>query len=201
MTYFAENWIRIIENIAVILSFIYLYLSIKRRVSLWIFGFLCSALYAIVFFQSQFYAGASLQFYYLFVSVYGWINWQRGKENDKKEQKISQAPKRTISYLAVISLLIFAAYYFIHTKTDSNLIVATGDSFVTALSIVATWMLAKKYIEYWLVFMIANPISAALFFYQGLYSTSVLFVVYGIMAVVGYLQWKKSLIKENVFIN
>jgi nicotinamide mononucleotide transporter len=190
MNYLIENWVEIVGSI---LSFIYLYLSIKQRVSLWIFGFLCSALYAVVFFQSKFYAGMTLQFYYLFVSIYGWINWKRGKRNSGKELPISRVPKRIIIYLAAISFLIFALYYFVHTKTDSSALVAVGDSFVTALSIIATWMLAKKHIEYWLVFIVVNPISAGLYFYQGLYPTAVLFVVYATMAVVGYTQWKKSL--------
>ena len=194
MCYFQENWVGIVEILATILSFFYLYLSIKRRISLWIFGFLCSALYAVVFFQSQFYAGMTLQFYYLFVSVYGWINWHRGKENSGAELPVSRVPKRTAIYLIPVSLLIFIIYYFVHAQTESSLVVAIGDSFFTALSIVATWMLAKKYIEYWLVFIVVNPLSAALFFYQGLYPTAVLFIVYGIMAIVGYLQWKKSLL-------
>jgi len=193
MNYLLENWVKIVEILAVALSFLYLYLSIKRQISLWIFGFLCSALYAVVFFQSQFYAGMTLQFYYLFISVYGWINWRRGKENGSEELPISRVPMRTVFYLIPIVLLIFAGYYFIHTQTDSSALVSVGDSLFTALSIVATWMLAKKYIEYWLVFMVVNPLSALLFFYQGLYPTAILFIVYSIMAVVGYLQWKKSM--------
>ena len=193
MNYFTENWVEIVEILATILSLIYLYLSIKRRISLWIFGFLCSALYALVFFQSRFYAGMTLQFYYLFISVYGWINWKRGKENGAEELPVSRVPKRTIFYLIPISLLIFAGYYFVHAQTDSPPVVALGDSLLTALSIAATWMLAKKYIEYWLVFIVVNPLSALLFFYQDLYPTAFLFVVYTIMAVVGYRQWKKIL--------
>jgi nicotinamide mononucleotide transporter len=190
MLYLQENWVEIVGSI---LSFVYLYLSIKQQVSLWIFGFLCSALYAVVFLQSQFYAGMTLQFYYLFVSVYGWINWKHGKKNSGKELPISRVTKKTIVYLALASVLIFFLYYFVHTKTDSSLLVAIGDSFVTALSIIATWMLAKKYIEFWLVFIVVNPISASLYFHQKLYPTAVLFVFYAAMAVIGYFQWKKSL--------
>jgi len=192
MLYIQENWVEIVGSV---LSLIYLYLSVKRRISLWIFGFLASALYAVIFFQSQFYAGMTLQFYYMFVSVYGWINWKRGQEKTGKELPVSRVPKKTIGYLALASILIFFLYYFVHSKTDSSLLVAVGDSFVTALSIVATWMLAKKYIEYWLVFIIVNPISASLYFHQSLYPTAVLFLVYTTIAVVGYFQWKKSLQK------
>jgi len=192
MNYIQENWVEIVGSI---LSLIYLYLSVKQRISLWIFGFLCSALYAVVFFQSQFYAGMTLQFYYLFISVYGWINWKRGKENSDKELPVSRVPKKIIAYLASASVLIFFLYYFVHSKTDSSLLVAVGDSFVTSLSIIATWMLAKKYIEYWLVFIVVNPVSASLFFHQNLYPTAILFLVYTTIAVIGYFQWKKSLQK------
>jgi len=75
-TYLHTNWV---EIVGVILSLIYLYLSIKQKVSLWIFGFLSSALYIVVFFQTKFYADMSLQFYYLVISVYGWLNWKMGK--------------------------------------------------------------------------------------------------------------------------
>ena len=192
MLYLQENWAEIVGSV---LSLIYLYLSVKRRISLWIFGFLCSALYAVVFFQSQFYAGMTLQFYYLFVSVYGWINWKHGQEKTGSELPISHVPKKIIVYLVSTSVLIFFLYYFVHSKTDSSLLVAVGDSFVTSLSIVATWMLAKKYIEYWLVFIVVNPISASLYFHQSLYPTAVLFLVYTIIAVIGYFQWKKTLQK------
>lgn len=188
--YILTNWVEIAGSV---LSFIYLYLSVKQRSSLWIFGFLCSALYVVVFFQSKFYADMTLQFYYLFVSVYGWINWKRGKEKEGGELPVGRTPKKLFAYLGGISVLIFFLYYFVLIKTDSPLPV--GDSFTTALSIVATWMLARKYIEYWLVFIVVDGVSAGLYFYKDLYPTAILFVVYTIMAVIGYFQWKKSLEK------
>lgn len=188
LSYIQTNWIEILGSV---LSFIYLYLSVKQKSSLWIFGFLCSALYIVVFFQSKFYADMTLQFYYMFVSIYGWINWKRGKETTGKQLPVTRVPSKTALYLTGISVLIFSAYYFILKNTDSPLPV--GDSFTTALSIVATWMLARKYIEYWLVFIVVDAVSSALYFYKELYPTAVLFIFYTVMAVIGYFQWRKSL--------
>ena len=157
---------------------------------MWIFGFLCSALYVVVYFQSKFYADMTLQFYYIFVSIYGWINWQRGKEETGHELPVSRTPKKLIVYLVAANTLIFLLYYIVLINTDSPL--PFGDSITTAMSIVATWMLARKYIEYWLVFIVVDAVSAGLYFYKELYVTSFLFVIYTIMAVVGYFQWRKA---------
>lgn len=181
-----------IEITGAILSLIYLYLSIKQRISLWIFGFLCSALYIVVFFQSKFYADMSLQFYYLGVSVYGWISWKVGKQRSGKELPIQQTKLKQALLLFSLTLAIFLLYYFILAQyTDSP--VALGDSFTTALSITATWMLAKKMIEHWLLWIIIDTVSAGLYLYKELYPTAGLFIIYTVMAVVGWVQWRKSL--------
>jgi nicotinamide mononucleotide transporter len=190
LNYIQINWI---ELTGTLLSLIYLYLSIKQKISLWIFGFLCSAMYVVVFFQSKFYADMSLQFYYLGVSVYGWFNWRKGAQNvESKVIKIERMDIKTALYLGIASVLLFLIYYLILIKyTDSPL--PKADSFTTALSIVATWMLARKLIENWILWIVIDAISAGLYFYKELYPTGILFSIYTVMAVVGYWQWKKSL--------
>lgn len=186
-----------IEITGAILSMIYLYLSIKQRVSLWIFGFLCSALYVVVFYQSKFYADMSLQFYYLGVSVYGWISWRAKKQNSGKELPITQTSLLQALVLFIFTLAIFFGYYYILAKhTDSPL--PLGDSFTTALSITATWMLAKKMIEHWILWIVIDSVSAGLYLYKGLYPTVGLFVVYTIMAIVGFAAWRKKPHKTNI---
>lgn len=188
--YSIENWV---EIVGAILSFIYLYLSVKQKKGLWIVGFLCSALYLVVFFQSKFYAEVTLQLYYLVVSVYGWIHWTFGAKNDAATQQlpVSRLEKRQILPVSLITFVIFASYFFFLNRfTDSP--VPLGDSFTVALCIVATWMLAKKMLENWLLFIVADAFCVGLFLYKGLYPTAILFFVYTIMAVVGYFRWKRT---------
>ena len=189
LKYIYENWI---EIVGAILSLIYLYLSIKQKISLWIFGFLSSALYIVVFFQTKFYADMSLQFYYLVISVYGWFNWKYGKPNTGQELPATKITKRLILQLGASSILIYVIYYLVLAKfTDST--IPKADSLVGMLSVIGTWMLARKLIENWLVWIVADGIATGLFFYKGLYPTAVLFIIYTIMAIVGYWQWKKAL--------
>lgn len=191
LTYLQNNWI---EIVGAILSLIYLYLSIKQKISLWIFGFLCSAMYVVVFYQSKFYADMTLQFYYLAVSVYGWINWKLGKQQTGHEIPVIRTSKRMSVYLGLVIVFVFGLYYLVLVRfTDSP--IPIGDSFTTALSVVATWMLARKMLENWLLWIIADSLLVGLFIYKGLFPTAILFIIYTLMAVLGYWQWKKTMVK------
>ncbi len=181
-----------VEIAATLLSLIYLYLSVKQNVSLWIFGFLSSALYVVVFFHAKFYADMSLQFYYLAVSVYGWVSWKKGKAETGEELPVKTVKLRQALWLLALTVVVFFIYYFILSNhTDSP--VPIGDSITTALSITATLMLTKKVIEHWLLWIIADGISVGLYIYRGLYPTTLLFVLYTIVAIVGFISWRKSL--------
>lgn len=188
------NWLleNRIELLGFILSIIYLYLSVKQNVWCWFFGFACSALYVIVFFNSKLYADMSLQFYYVIVSIYGWWNWIFGKKSKtEKTIPIINLSKKTAIASFFIFLLIWGVYFFVlKNYTDSN--IALPDSFATAVSIVATWMLTRKIIEHWLLWIFIDSFSIFLFLYKGLHLTAILFGIYTIMAIVGYKEWKKE---------
>lgn len=191
MDYLTKNWV---EIAGAVLSLIYLYLSIREKSALWIFGFISSVLYIFVFYKSKLYADISLSFYYLGVSVYGWISWHRKTENiEHSLLQITRinSGKQMLQYLAGIVGTYLAYYLILRFLTDSPIPVA--DSVVGALSVVATWMLARKKIENWLVWIVVDAFAAGLYFYKELYPTAILFVVYTIMAFAGYFQWKKSI--------
>jgi nicotinamide mononucleotide transporter len=189
LTYLQTNWI---EIVGVVLSLIYIYLSIKQKMSLWFFGIISSVFYIVIFFQTKFYADMSLQFYYVVISIYGWINWNRGKQGSGEELPTTQLSKRLLINLIIATILIYIVYFLILSKlTDST--IPKADSLVGALSVVATWMLAKKLIENWLVWIVSDALCVGLYIYKGLLPTAALFIVYTIMGVVGYWQWKKTL--------
>ena len=189
--YIQTHWI---EIVGAILSLIYLNLSIKQKVSLWFFGIISSVFYIVIFFQTKFYADMSLQFYYVFISIYGWLNWKRGNQGSGEELPTTQLSKRLLLNLVVATGLIYIVYYLILSKfTDST--IPKADSLVGALSVVGTWMLAKKFIENWLVWIVADALCVGLYIYKGLFPTAILFIVYTVMSVVGYWQWRKRMKK------
>ena len=189
--YLFQNWV---EIAGAVLSVIYLYLSIREKSALWIFGFISSLLYIFVFFESKLYADMSLSFYYLGVSIFGWITWQQ-KTTQLQDTKLHitriSGKKQLLQYV-LGTLIAYLAYYLIlQYLTDST--IPAADSVVGALSVIATWMLAKKKIENWLIWIVVDAFAAGLYFYKELYPTAILFVNYTVMAVVGYKQWKKTL--------
>ncbi len=196
MTHWLEqHWVEIFGTIT---GLLYIYLSIKEKASLWIVGFLTSAAYVYVFYKSKFYADMSLQVYYLVISVYGFYYWLKGgKTVEKQSQNDNKVPIKTTSLqlwavLFVIFLVLFVIMgYVLEHYTDSP--VPWWDAFTTAASIIATWMLARKLIEQWLIWIVVDLVSMGLYIVKGLYPTSFLFFVYTILAIVGYFQWLKSL--------
>lgn len=191
MEYIQANWV---EIAGAIISFIYLYFSIREKSALWIFGFLSSLLYIWVFFHSKLYAEISLQLYYLVISIYGWITWRQKSVTTHETvlhiTRITSVQHIILYFLSAVG--VYFIYYFVLVYlTDSP--VPLADSFVGSLSVIATYMLAKKKIENWLVWIVVDAFAAGLYFYKGLYPTTVLFVVYTVMAVVGYFQWKKKM--------
>jgi len=190
MYWIQQHWI---EVVGFATGFIFIFLEIKENKWMWPVGFLSALFYVFVFFQAKFYADMSLQFYYLIISVYGWYVWTRGK-NDEDVIVISSGKNRQFIVLAIVSFILFLLVaYILQRFTDSPL--PYWDSLTTSLSIVAVWMLAKKIIEQWFVWIFVDLLSAVLYIYKDLYLTSLLYLIFAVLAFVGYLQWKKIMNK------
>jgi len=192
------DWIidNIIEIIGTIAGLIFLYLEIKQNKWLWPVGLLTSVMYIYVFFIAKLYADMSLQFYYVFISIYGWIIWSHGSNQSKKELPVTHLSRKLFLILFGVSMAIYVFIsYVLVNFTDGS--VPYWDAFTTALSIVATWMLARKILEQWLVWVVVNSVSLGLYIYKGLYPTSILFFFYTVLAVIGYLQWKKDMLRSQ----
>ena len=179
---------------------VYLYFSIRQNILLWLFGIINAGLYIYIFLISKFYAGAGLQVYYLFICIYGWYNWKYGNNRDTTgELPVSNITRKITRDLFIICLLIFAVLSFIlKNYTDSPL--PLGDSFTSSLSIIASWMLARKILEHWLLWIVVDSFSMGMYFYRDLYPTAFLYFVFTFMAITGYYQWKRSMIpdKQNI---
>ena len=186
-----------IEVLGAVTGLIYLYLEIKQNIWLWPLGIVTSAFYIYVFFTSKFYADMGLMVYYVIISIYGWWHWLfGGNTSDKGELTISKTTPKQWVYLTLASIILFAVMAVVLINfTDSP--VPYGDAFVTALSITATWMLARKLIEQWWVWVVVNLVSLVLFIWKDLYPTSILFFFYFTLAIYGYYQWKKEMVKSE----
>jgi len=210
-----------VEIFGAVTGILYVFLEVRQNVWLWPVGIVTSAVYIYVFFTGKLYADMSLQGYYLVISVAGWYWWiigagrrakgsgqeeegteHRAKGSGKEEEgtgkeveaglKVSELRLMTGIILAIIFVLIYSAIWFILDRlTDSP--VPEWDSFITSLSIIATWMLARKIYEHWFLWIIINSAAALLFLSRGLIPTMVLYIVYLVMSFAGLKEWKKDL--------
>ena len=180
-----------VEIIAAILGLVGIGLQIKQSHWYWLTSILMVLLYIYVFYQAKFYADMSFQFYYLAVSIYGWYLWLAKRENNDSKLTVNKLTKKSLSLSIIVSAILFALIYLILKRfTDSP--IPAGDAFTTALSITATWLLAKKYIENWIFWIVVDAVSTILYIYKGLYPTAVLFTALTVLAFVGYFKWRKE---------
>lgn len=181
---------------------VYLWLEYKASAWLWVASIVMPAIYLKVYYDAGLYADFGISVYYIVASLYGLICWIRQSMNHSGKitvtdvsddtQGIRKAPRRLWMQISVVFLLLWVALGFMLVRfTDSN--VPWADAFTTALSIVALWMLAKKYIEQWLVWIAADVACAILYAYKDLWMTGALYLAYAIVAVFGYMKWKKMM--------
>ena len=179
----------LLEIAGVVTGLLYLWFEYRASIWLWPVSVVMPALYLFVYYESGFYADMAINGYYLIASAYGWISWSR-RRNDARPLPISRTPRRLILPLAAVTALCFAVTAWLLIRfTDST--VPFGDSFTTALSVAALWMLSHKYAEQWLVWIVVDVASA------GLYPTGGLYLLYALVAVAGYFKWLKLMREQD----
>lgn len=191
------NWIteNIVEIFGAVAGIAYVILEIRRNILLWPLGIITSAVYIYVFGRNGFYANMGLQVYYLVISVYGWYRWRRRQEGDQNGARtdVRRIDSATAAVCALVAVVLWAGLWLLLDRaTDSP--VPLWDGLIASLSVVATWMLTRKYIEQWYVWIVANAIAVVVYLASGLYPTAVLFLVYFVMAIVGLREWSRSLV-------
>ena len=196
LEYLSNNWLEIVGTI---IGCVYLWQEVKASIWLWLTGIVMPAIYTVVFYQSGLYADFGIQVYYIIAALYGFLFWKFGKKQDKPLPIVHTSVRQGV-ILFLITVLVFIPIYLILTKfTDST--VPFYDSATTALSIVALWMLAKKHVEQWFVWIAVDAVSSALYFYKGIYFTAFLYAVYTVVAIYGYKKWnlmEKTQYNDNV---
>ena len=184
-------------------SLIYLYYSVREKIWCWPWGVVASGISILVFSMARLYADMGLQFYYLFVSFYGWYFWLHGKQKGQGGAVISRTSVKLWATLSLVGVVIYFVILALLLKVPQWLLVAGSsmpylDAFTTAAGIIATWMLARKLIEHWLIWIVVDFVSMGMYVYKGLYFYAFLFLVYTTGAVLGYFEWRKSLLKIPV---
>lgn len=196
----------IIEILGFSVGLLYLWWEYHADSRLWFASIVMPLISMWIYFNKGLYADFSINIYYLVIAVYGYIVWTRKKktkvaelpvddENDENGENdenaatpITHTPPRMIAVCVAAALALWALLYLgLNYLTDSTVPVA--DAFTTALSIVGMWMLARKYIEQWIVWIAVDAVCVGLYIYKGIYFYALLYLIYTVIAFFGYRKW------------
>ena len=196
-----------LEIFGTIVGLVYLWLEYKASIYLWIASVVMPAINLFVYFNAGLYADFAMDIYYLVIAIYGWILWRYGlKKKDNRQGKVSgkeissDARPAAITHLPFNSIPVLGLVFaFLFVGIAQVLILFTNstvpwlDSFTTSLSIIGMWVLARKHLEQWLVWIVVDIVSAFLYAYKELYFYCGLYTLYIVVAIFGYLKWKKMM--------
>jgi len=184
-----------IEVTAALFGIASVFLSARQNVWNWPLGIINVALYIIVFYDAKLYADMGLQVVYVVLAAYGWWHWLHGGANHGV-LRVSRVPAREIVLLAAaFAVGTVGLSTFLARSTDASLPLA--DSALTAASLVAQYMMTRKYVECWLVWIVADVAYVAMFLYKELWPTAALYLVFSVLAVLGWRQWRASLHEQS----
>jgi nicotinamide mononucleotide transporter len=177
--------------LAALLGAISVYLSVRQNIWSWPTAIVNVVVYAFVFYQAKLYADMGLQVIYAALSVYGWYEWLYGGAN-RTELHVTRTAPRLGAVLTLIALAGSAALgVFLRGATDAAL--PFMDSFLSSTSLVAQWMMTKKKLENWLVWIGVDVLYVGMFVFKHLYITAGLYAVFLALAVRGYIDWRLSM--------
>lgn len=190
-----------LEIIAVVFGLLSVWYAKKANILVYPTGIVSVVIYVYICLNAQLYADMGINAFYFVMSVYGWIMWTR-KVDESKQRPITLLNRKDwlISGGIFIFSLIIIFLLLKYLKADDDIYWSNNvpyiDIFTTSVFIVGMWQMAMKKVENWIFWIIGDVISVPLYFYKGLVFTSLQFFIFLIIAVLGYLEWKKLAAKK-----
>ncbi|GGH22033.1 nicotinamide riboside transporter PnuC [Mucilaginibacter phyllosphaerae] len=181
------------ELTGVITGLLCVYLAAKNNIWNWPFAIVSVTIYIFIFFEAHLFADMGLQVYFLAMNIYGWYYWSHKPANENKTPVTRISPKAIMLSAAAIVIATFILGSVLKYTTASYPYI---DSFCAACSLVAQVFLARKVLENWLIWIFVDVIYVGVYLFKGLHLTAGMYAVYVAIALMGYIDWKKDLLKE-----
>ncbi len=193
------SWDTILEVLGFSVGLLYLWWEYHADSRLWFASIVMPTISMWIYFNKGLYADFSINIYYFVIAIYGYLTWTRNRRRGITEDKSKKADLpitnipagNLMRCVGVFALLWGAMYCGLRFLTDST--VPLADAFTTALSIVAMWMLARKYLEQWIAWIAVDAVCVGLYAYKGIYLYAVLYAIYTVIALIGYRNWRRMM--------
>ncbi|MDA8629063.1 nicotinamide riboside transporter PnuC [Bacteroidia bacterium] len=186
----------LIEGIASLLSLACVILAAQNKIANWPVAILASLVYAYVFHQNRFFSETYLQFIFIGFQSYGWWFWSKFNPQ-KTEQNIKYTPTNHKPLILLGFITFYLTWYFIYLRINPDARLPLLDCFLTAVSVTALFMQAKKWIENWYLWILADILYVPMFIVGDQYITASLYFIFIGLATKGYFMWKSEMKKAS----
>ncbi len=180
-----------LEAVAVVFGILSVWFARKENIWVYPTGIINVLIYVYLCFFAGLYADMAINAFYFVMSVFGWYNWTRRDENLHHVPISALSLKQWLFYIILIAVAFGTIYYVLTHFTNST--VPLFDSFTTALFIAGMWLMALKKIENWLFWILGDLLVIPMFSIKGLAFTSIQYIVFLVLAIMGYVEWRKRL--------
>ena len=186
-----------LEIIAVIFGMLSVWFAKKNNTLVFPIGLISNIIFIYLLWQWSLLGDMVINCYYVIMGIYGWYHWSRKKE-DTAEFPIAHITKseRKWSWIIFFSSIIFVIFVYLYFE-KFNSWTAYVDTLTTGIFFAGMWLMAKRKIENWILWIVGDIISIPLYFYKGYTFTSIQYIIFTIIAIYGYLEWKKTLQQKN----
>ncbi|WP_396153447.1 nicotinamide riboside transporter PnuC [Flavobacterium sp.] len=188
------NWQIGIEIIIFIFGVLSVYFAKKENVLVYPTGIICTILSVYIMFNAKYYADMSINIYYSIMSVYGWFQWKKITNGEVLSISRTNMKEKNIGIVLflITSIVCIYIYKFFDYKLQLNNYL---DIFTTSLFFTAMWYMAKKKVENWTLWIVGNTFAVYIFFDRQLYIIAIQYIIFTILAISAYIEWKKYLAK------
>lgn len=183
------------ELVAVVLALAYLLLAMKANIWCWAAAFVSTAIYTVIFWEVSLLMESALNVYYMAMAIFGYWQWTKGGGQHEGLVITSWSPKRHLVIICSTAIVSLLVGFLMANYTQASM--PYLDAATTCFAVMTTYLVAKKVLENWLYWVIIDLVSIYLYLSKGLMLTSVLFVLYTILAVSGYIMWRNQMREQN----
>ena len=186
----------VLEIIAVVFGLLSVWYSKNNNILVFPTGMISTAIFIYLLYKWVLLGDMMINAYYFLMSIYGWFIWTRKENNTITPISRVTNNEKKIGIIIFLSSLVFV--YLIYVYFDKwGTITSYVDNVTTAIFFVGMWLMAKRKVENWIFWIIADIISIPLYFYKGLTFTSLQYLIFTFIAIAGYYSWKKILNKSH----
>jgi nicotinamide mononucleotide transporter len=188
------NWQIGIEIIIFIFGVLSVYFAKKENILVYPTGIICTILSVYIMYNAKYYADMSINIYYSIMSVYGWFQWKKITNGEVLTISRTNMKEKIIGLVLflITGLICVLIYTFFDYKLQLNNYL---DVFTTSLFFTAMWYMARKKIENWTLWIVGNTFAVYIFFDRQLYIIAIQYIIFTILAISAYIEWKKYLAK------